>query len=85
MKLPDPGFNAVVNSIANERANQPMLGHSFVGYRRRVFDQFFAVFELSGNSQELDKFTCEQITANAKPGTEPHEAAQLALKHWPRA
>ncbi len=86
-KLPDSGFKIVVDNLTGQQSDQSMLGHSFVGYRRKVFDEFVAVFKFTDNPHEQwhDKFVCEQIVKNAKPGTESHESAKKALKHWPSA
>jgi hypothetical protein len=87
MQLPDSGFKAIVDGLTGKQSAQPMLGHTFVGYRRKAFDDFVAVFKLPANPHEQthDKYTCEQVVKNAKPGSESHEAAKKALKHWPSA
>jgi|GEM_PF-4025594 len=87
MQLPDSGFKAVVDGLMQTQSAQPILGHTFIGYRRKAFDEFVAVLKFPANlhEQTLDKYTCEQIVKNSKPGNESYEAAKKALKHWPSA
>jgi hypothetical protein len=83
--MPDSGMRAVIARELAKRAEQPkpMPGHSFVGYRRKGFDEFEAIFKLGEKEIRLPKYTCERIVENTSKGTERHEAAVEALKHWP--
>jgi hypothetical protein len=84
----DSGFRGIIDNLTAKKAtrnSKPVLGHSFIGYRRKSFDEFIAVFKADVGEFTNDKYTCEQRVRNATPGTESHESAQLALKHWPIA
>ena len=90
MEFPDAGFKTVIDQLVAERdatKPTPMLGHTFQGYRVWGFDGFVAIFKFPANPAEqlTDKHTCEQIVKNAKPGTESHEGARLALQYWPQS
>ena len=78
------GFRAVIDNLIKTQP-APMSGHSFVGYRRKAFSEFVAVFKSDVSEFINDQYTCEQRVKNATPGTEAHEAAAFALKHWPSA
>lgn len=82
---PDDGFKVIIAGLTGQQPNKPMLGHTFVGYRRKAFDEFVALMNLSGNEQRMDKYTCEQVVKNGKPGNESYEACKKALQHWPSA
>jgi len=85
-KVPDAGFNTIVSGLTQaSQPAKPIPGHTFVGYRLRAFDEFVATFKLPANTHEQshDKYTCEQVVRNTKPGSESYEAAKKALKHWP--
>jgi hypothetical protein len=80
----DSGFRAVIANLTKTGPSQ-ILGHTFVGYRLKGFNEFLAVFEGSAGEVHHDKHTCELRAKNATPGTEAHEGAAFALKHWPSA
>lgn len=84
--MADSGIKAVIaRELARQqpRENQSMLGHTFVGYRRKGFE-FEAIFKLGERENRLPQYTCENVVKNTSPGTEIHEACKQALEHWPR-
>jgi len=88
MSFPDGGFDEVLKRLTqNHPTTNKVRDTLFVGYRLKGFDEFLAMFKLSGNSHETsyNKRTCERIVSNTKPGSKVREEMEMALKYWPRA
>lgn len=76
-------FRGIIDGLT-KKDSAPVTGHSFIGYRRKSLE-FVAIFKADAGEFTNDKYTCEQRVKNAPPGTESHESAKRALKHWPSA
>jgi hypothetical protein len=85
-KVPDSGFSAIVAGLTQtSQLAKTTTGYAFIGYRLKGFDEFVALMNINGNEQRMDKYTCEQVVKNSKPGSESYEVYKKVLQHWPSA